>query len=249
MDIGVDWAGKGWFAVGIDEGVVEKSNVFPTMWNLWREWGDEVDLMLIDIPIGLARNGKRACDMAAKSYLSGGQKSSVFYTPTRVAVEARNLGAAKEAQDGADFGIQNQAWSLVPRIRELDAFLRECDQSERIVETHPEVCFTALAGGEGTGSKKTVQGADARIRLLQNAVEFDVEAYYDATVKDFKKPSYAPMIGSKDDILDALVAAVTAALPPDQQESLVSEEGEGETVDTELNREMEMRIPAEPVTT
>lgn len=249
MNVGVDWAGKGWFAVGIEDGEVGKSNVFPTMWNLWREWGEEIESMLVDIPIGLATDGRRACDVAAKAYLGGSQQSSVFYTPTRGAAEALNLEAAKEEQEGADFGIQNQAWSLVPRIREVDAFVDECDEDEKIVETHPEVCFTVLAGGEASGSKKTPDGTATRIELLQEAVEFDVKAYHEKAVEDFREPSYAPMIGAEDDILDALVAAFTATLCEDEQESIGEGEAEGETRDDELGHTIEMRIPAESVST
>jgi hypothetical protein len=55
------------------------------------------------------------------------------------------------------------------------------------------------------------------------------------------------MIGADDDILDALVAAVTAALPPEQQQSLGGEAVDGEMLDGDLNRDLEMRIPAATV--
>jgi predicted RNase H-like nuclease len=141
-------------------------------------------------------------------------------------------------------------WVRVGRrvIREVDAFVDECDDNRNIIETHPEVCFTALAGGDASGSKKTHNGTATRIELLQEAVEFDVEAYHQKAVEEFREPSYAPMIGAEDDILDAIVAAFTATLSEDEQESLGREELEGETHDDELGRPIEMRVPGKTVT-
>lgn len=246
MYVGVDWAGKSWFAVRIDDtDDAPEGAVFPTIWNLWREWGDEIDLMLVDIPIGLAANNRRACDVAAKEYLKGTQGSSVFYTPTRDAVESVNIEIAKEEQEGAGFGIQNQAWSLVPRIREVDAFVSECEGSASVVETHPEVCFAALNGEPLGSSKKRGGGAADRVDVLDESVDFDVQEFYADAKDTYREPPYAPMIGAEDDILDALVAAITAALPEDDQESLIGEENEGDTKDDELDRTIEMRIPTE----
>lgn len=61
MYAGVDWAGNGWFAAFLDENEGCGAGVYPTLWNLWRERGDEIERLLIDIPIGLCDDSKRAC--------------------------------------------------------------------------------------------------------------------------------------------------------------------------------------------
>jgi predicted RNase H-like nuclease len=246
MYAGVDWAGKSWFVVLLDEGGSPEGAVYPTFWNLWRDRGDEIERLLIDIPIGLCRNTKRACDVEAKQYVGGKHQSSVFYTPIRDAVEARNIESGKRKQRSVDagFGIQNQAWSLVPRIREVDAFLRECDKSERVLETHPEACFVALNGEPLSNSKTGETGEEERLRILEESVDFDVGQFYAGAVEDFRQPTYAPMIGAKDDILDALVAAVTAKRSEPPHRSLPRERQPDS--DQEIGRDIEIVLPPEP---
>lgn len=188
MYAGVDWAGKGWFAVFLTEENGLEGEYYPTLWNLWRERSDDIDRMLVDIPIGLCEDRKRACDIEAKQRLGGRQQSSVFYTPIRDAVYVQNIEAAKERhrEAGTDFSIQNQAWSLVPRIREADAFVADHGDSRKVLETHPEVCFVTLKGGPLDHSKKTDEGIEERLALLDGASEVDVEAFYKTARSTFR---------------------------------------------------------------
>lgn len=245
MYAGVDWAGKGWFAVFLrDDGDCE-GNYYPTLWNLWRERGDALRRMLVDIPIGLCEDTKRVCDVAAKEYIGPRQQSSLFYTPIRDAIYAKNLESGKEChrKTNTDFSIQNQAWSLVPRIRETDVFIKDNKESHRVLETHPEACFVALNDDQHLShSKKTEKGIEERLKLLDDAADFDVREFYEDAISKFREPSYAPMIGNNDDIVDALVAAVSAAstendLPSIQRDSKPD-------YDETLNREVEIKLPA-----
>lgn len=242
MYVVADWAGNGWFAVLHDDGAVD-GRFYPTLWNLWREWGDQIHRLLIDIPIGLCTDTKRACDVDAKRYLGGKQQSSVFYTPIREAVYARNLERAKQEHVDADvdFGIQNQAWSLVPRIREIDAFVADCSDSESILETHPEACFVAFNGSPLDDSKKSEEGIEERLRLLDGVASFDVREFYENACSEFREPSYAPMVGSTDDIIDALVAAITAASTDGSLPSLPRDEEPDR--DEVLDRDIEIKLP------
>lgn len=243
MYAGVDWAGKGWFAVFVTEDGL-KGDIYPTLWNLWQAQGDNLDRLLVDIPIGLCEATKRRCDVASKEYLDGPQQRSVFYTPIRDAVYARGIEAAKECHRdaGADFGVQNQAWSLVPRIRETDVFVANSEDSGKIGETHPEACFVALNGGESlTHSKQSEAGIDERLEVLTDSTEFEVRRFYEDAYENFREPEYAPMIGGEDDIVDALVAAITAASTDGNLPTLPAE---GADRDEELSRDIEIKLPA-----
>lgn len=249
MYVGVDWAGKSWFVVFLGEEGNPEGDVYPTLWNLWHDRGEEISRMLVDIPIGLCSASKRACDGEAKEYVGSKHQSSVFYTPTRGAVYAKNIDQGKKEHESVDagFGIQNQAWSLVPRIRETDTFLRKCERSERVFETHPEVCFAALNGDPLGDSKKNERGKKERLSLIEGAVEFDVEQFYTDAVGDFRQPAYAPMIGAEDDILDALVAAVTARASESSHRSLPR--GSQPDVYEELSRNIEIVLPPDFLST
>jgi len=244
MYAGVDWAGKGWFAVFLTADGDCEGDYYPTLWNLWREKGDNIRRMLVDIPIGLCEDTKRACDVAAKAYVGPKHQSSLFYTPIRKAIYAKNIEAGKECHWDADtdFSIQNQAWSLVPQIRETDAFIQDIKGSDRVLETHPEACFVALNGDESLShSKKTEEGTEERLELLDNMSKVDIRRFYEDSRSMFREPSYAPMIGDKDDIVDALVAAVSAASTEDNHPSLPR--GVEPDYDETLDREVEIKLP------
>ena len=68
---------------------------------------------------------------------------------------AQNIKIAKEChrEVGTNFSVQNQAWSLVPRIREADALVADRDDYQDVLETHPEVCFGTLNGSPLDHSK------------------------------------------------------------------------------------------------
>lgn len=218
--IGVDWASSGWFGVILDDEGDWTTDLFPSIWSLWKYHSD-ASKILLDIPIGLPSTDRRVCDVEAKSIL-GPRQRSIFYAPIREAVYQQNLDDAKAINEAeAGYSIQNQAWSIVPRIREVDEFLDMYPSArDRVLETHPEVCFYALNGRTALSDPKTTaEGIDRRIELL--AEEYaDVRALYDDSVERYRTPSYAPTIGGDDDILDALVAAVTARRTSENRSTL-----------------------------
>ena len=213
--VGLDWASTGWFGVVLDGDGGWDTGVYPSVWSAWKYHSD-ADRILIDIPIGLPADAKRACDVAARRKL-GRRGSSVFYTPVRDAVYHQTLEEAKAANEAAaDFSIQNQAWSIVPRIREVDEFLDMFPSArDRLVETHPEVCFYALNGRTALSEpKRTPAGVRRRTELL--ATEFpDAREVCEDAIDRYTTPSYAPSVGGADDIVDAVAAAVTARRGPD----------------------------------
>jgi predicted RNase H-like nuclease len=241
--VGVDWAGNGWVAAVLD-GTGATVEFYPTMLNCWRAHRG-AETILIDMPIGLRETGKRACDLAAADELGGERPGSVFLTPTREAVYAPTIEAAKERQEPADFGVQNQVWAIVPRIRELDGFLQEYAETpdtDRIREAHPELCVAGLNGGAPIGaSKSTEAGRAARLSVLEDRDPRLDDAYHEA-VETLTKPSYATMIGASktDDILDALALATTAALEDTSLRTLPADPGH----DPVLDRPIEIVAPA-----
>jgi len=240
--LGVDWAGNGWVAAR-HEGDRIEVEFFPTVLILWRAHADAAPI-LIDVPVGLRETGKRAADQAAASMLGGRRSGSVFFTPTRPAVEAPNIEAAKRRQDPPSFGVQNQAWAIVPRIREVDGFLQEYADdvgATQFLEAHPELCFAGLNDGTPIEAGKTTDaGQTARLDVLESIDETYVTAYHEA-VETLTDPSYAPMIGASktDDILDALALAATAAKGVDALESVP----EDPAVDPVLDREIRIVYP------
>lgn len=216
--VGLDWASKGWFGVVLDDGDWE-TDLFPSIGSVWKYHSDAARI-LIGVPIGLPTERKRTCDVAAKERL-GRQHRSVFYAPVRRAVYEGNLDEAKRINERAGFSIQNRAWNVVPRIREVDEFLDSFPGArDRLVETHPETCFHALNGRTALDApKRTAEGIARRTALLADEHP-DATAIYESSVDRYTKPDYASFVGGEHDLLDALVAAATARREPDRLATL-----------------------------
>lgn len=212
--VGVDWAGTGWLGVALDDDGTHAVDLYPSFLSVWHAHRD-AETILVDIPVGLTESGLRTADKRARELLSGARSHSVFTTPVRDAVYARTLEEAKAInEERAGQSVQNQAWRLCPRIREVDEFLAEFpDAVGTVRETHPEVCFWALNDGNSLEhSKHTEFGVKKRLELI-DSYSTEARAAYDDAVETFiDPPAYARRLGTddRDDVLDSLVAAVTA---------------------------------------
>ncbi|MGY2005102.1 DUF429 domain-containing protein [Blastococcus sp. SYSU DS1024] len=157
-----------------------------------------VDVVAIDMPIGLSDDGVRTCDVEARRLL-GSAGSSVFPAPVRAVLatddyaEARALSRACTDPPRAPSA---QAFQLVKAIRALDDALGD-PPSERVVEVHPELAFKAL-DPRVTDPKTTARGTVQRLTALRRVM--DVE---DALAS---APARVPMV----DALDACAAAWSA---------------------------------------
>ncbi len=146
----------------------------------------------IDMPIGLADDGPRACDIEARR-ACGPRRSSVFPAPVRAVLEARDYAdALARSRAACGVGLSKQSWNLVPRIAQLDAAMRP-DLQTRVRETHPEMAFAVLAGAPMDDSKHTAAGRAARLDALGVA------------------PPSTPRGAAPDDVLDAIALARSAA--------------------------------------
>lgn len=232
--VGVDRGGSDWIAVGYsDQGSID-ATVYDTIDELWTVHGDDADRIVVDVPIGLCGSvddsdtcGKlsdgelsRLCDDLARPVI-GSRSSSVFPAPCREAIELAADGAqdsevkqANERHTGK--GLTQQAVSIVPCIAEVDELLRNGGDPEVLVEGHPEVCFRALADAELGHSKKTAPGVAERLRLLESADDYQ-QGTWRRLASELAAEGYSTGL---DDLLDALVLAVTAGAPEDELQTL-----------------------------
>jgi predicted RNase H-like nuclease len=158
----------------------------------------DVEVVAIDMPIGLSDDGVRACDVAARARL-GPAGNSVFPTPVRAVLatddyaEARALSRAATDPPRAPSA---QAFQLVKAIRALDDALGD-PPLEHVVEVHPELAFRALDPGV-RDRKGTARGTIQRLRAVRAVM--DVESAL------AEAPAGVPVI----DALDACAAAWSA---------------------------------------
>ncbi|MCP4275727.1 MAG: DUF429 domain-containing protein [Gammaproteobacteria bacterium] len=164
----------------------------------------QTQTIAMDVPIGLldkAQTGGRACERETRKLIK--RKSSVFSSPVRGALEAEGYAQActinRQSSDDA-IGLSQQTFHIIPKIREVDAYLRTSTQ-EGIFEVHPELCFHMMSQGKVTVSKKKTEGRKERENALTAAGFIEVTVL----VKS------ARAHGAKaDDVLDALAAAWSA---------------------------------------
>jgi len=166
--IGVDACKKGWFAVALDRSGNWDIGIFKTIVDFWSAFQND-SLILIDIPIGLPHAGKRRCDTETRKLLDR-RASSVFPVPCREALQAKTYDqACRINQRLVGVKLTIQTWNISARILEVDQLLRDNEQARRrIRESHPELCFRALAGGRPMAhSKKMSQGFSERYSILK----------------------------------------------------------------------------------
>ena len=206
--IGIDGCKAGWICVAIEDGQAEHwiSRRFEDV--LIRE--PAVDLILIDIPVGLLEEGTehRAPDAAARKLL-GKRASSVFTSPARPVVYASEYPEANELSKRlTGRGLSKQSWAIVPKIREVDEIL--CERTVwrgRVREVHPEVCFWAFNGRRPLRHyKKTDEGFRERFDLLAARFPASEEILGQIVLWEGKRVA-------RDDAVDALAAVLTGLEP------------------------------------
>ncbi|MDZ7318143.1 MAG: DUF429 domain-containing protein [candidate division KSB1 bacterium] len=203
--VGVDGCPKGWFAVAIQSNSTWSVEVFPAIADLWAKHQDAA-LILIDIPIGLPFATARRCDVEARKILKR-RGSSVFPAPARETLRATSYEAAcRINQQVLGKKISVQTWLISQKIREVDALLIHDQKARQLIrESHPEICFWALAGGHLiAASKKTEAGLSQRLMLLQHHCPA-AASLFESSRSRFPRQQLA-----LDDIVDAMALAITA---------------------------------------
>lgn len=207
--VGVDGCKTGWFYTGINHEHEWEIGVSENIEKLW-ETHKDASLILIDIPIGLPFNEPRACDLEVRKLLGKGKTSCVFSPPCREALAAETYEQACEInKNKLGKKINRQTWNISKKIKEVDDFLiKNYDARRNIRETHPEICFWALAGGRAMQfPKKKKHGFDERLDVLKKVFS-QTEAVVNTALKRYKRKEVA-----KDDILDSIAAGLVACSP------------------------------------
>lgn len=204
---GVDGCRGGWLAFHFD-GKSWSGNLFEGINELYST--SDSKLILIDIPIGLRtyESSERLCDLEARKILKK-RKSSIFPAPSRPVIHCNEYRAAsRKNKEATGRALSKQTFNIIPKIREVDNFIRSehyNPRKKRIREVHPEVCFWGLNGcSEMEYNKKSALGICERMGVLNDYMK-DVNKIFDNTRSRYKKYQVAD-----DDIIDALVCAVTA---------------------------------------
>ena len=168
-------------------------------------WQATPEILCVDIPIGLldhAVAGGRECDKAARALLGRPRGSSVFSPPARRTLKAKTFKEAlrlnrKTSPNGP--GIAIQAYSILPKIREVDELVTPSLQ-RRVVEVHPELCFYEMNRHRPVVEpKKRAAGRERRMQLLQKVWARELSELID----------FRPRGVARDDVIDAMAACWT----------------------------------------
>jgi predicted RNase H-like nuclease len=194
--VGVDACKKGWIAVALRTGTNTQAHYLEGIEDLGEAIPD-AEAIGIDIPIGLPTEGRRAADIEAKKVL-GPRSNSVFFTPVRAALEARDhLTATRLSLELTGHGISQQSFALRSKIFEVERWLPSAPCP--VWEVHPEVSFRFLMGVPASASKKSWTGMiERRSALLAVGIDLD------------QVTGNGAIMSATDDMLDAGAAAWTA---------------------------------------
>jgi predicted RNase H-like nuclease len=210
--VGVDGIRRGWLAVALENGRFAGARPFATLRDICDAHADAAAIA-VDIPIGLPSPASwpRRADAAAKEFLRA-HASRVFLTFPRAVYEAPTHAAAVVlAKELGCTGISQQSFALRHKILEAEAL-----DDERVIEVHPELAFAELAG-RVLPTKHSWRGLRARMDALERA-GIDVPAEIEAG----GEPAA--------DVLDAAVAAWTAARCAAHRAVPLSDEGGGAVI-------------------
>ena len=106
-----------------------------------------------------------------------------------------------------DKKFSKQTWGIVPKIRELDELI-ETHPNLSIRESHPEVVFAALKDEPLTFSKRTQEGKEERLSIIQQLAPQWCDGL-SLAISNTKRKDVAI-----DDIYDAFVLMLIAYYAP-----------------------------------
>ena len=203
---GIDGCRSGWLCVTENESRL-RAFICPDISQAVQQLPANT-LIGIDIPIGLPNTDSRRCDLEARKLL-GRRGVSVFPAPLRRTIE-RTANDTPYAQANAEQrqhhargkGLSQQAWRLLPKIREVDTFLRkDLSRAEGVLEVHPEASFYVWNGEAPLlQSKKSREGRAARAQLIDATWPGERERLYHE-LRAAHRGEFA-----EDDLCDAFAA-------------------------------------------
>lgn len=152
---------------------------------------------MIDMPIGLPFEGYRVCDREARKIIG----PSVFLGARRDVWTFTNMASAnaKYREDGQP-GISCQLWNIKEKFKQVDDFISP-ERQETVREAHPELIFWRLSDQERLPSKKSPEGRERRIAILERHGFGQLRRWLNLLTRTG--------IG-RDDLIDACACAVAA---------------------------------------
>jgi predicted RNase H-like nuclease len=192
------------------------------------------DKFIIDIPIGLADSKEEAeyrPDNAARKILKG-KSSSLFPVPFRSVARAKTVAEAWNISKALNAGANYMTMGIRDAVNKIDIFLQENEAWKNVLcESHPEVCFALLNGGNPIMEKKSEeQGIKKRLDIL--------EKYGIDRMPVTKHPLFAKY---SDDVVDAVCLALIGRFAVEGKSATIPNEDEIKTDSTGLK--MQMIIP------
>lgn len=217
---GVDGCQGGWFVVALLAEGPWRTSLEPDFQTLWERW-KRARRILVDIPIGLQGecDRERKCDLEARRLLGRRRSSSVFPVPCREATNASSYSEACRINEQlCGRKLSKQSWNILPKIRQVDNVLQTHPAARRkVAEIHPEVLFSVLKSKQPLYySKRTDEGHRERFELLKKHCPAAETIVQESLAK------WRRSVLARDDILDALVAAVVGTFGKGRLRSLPS---------------------------
>ncbi len=206
--VGLDGCRQGWLgAVWQGPGHAPSAIFLKSLYEAELELPSNTVVIAVDIPLGLLDStvpGGRPCDRQARKLL-GPRASSVFSPPAKESLLATNYEEANRfnRESGPEgTGLSKQSFAIFPKLIDAEkSIARSHWLRDRIIEVHPELCFTAMACSPLKNAKKKAPGKDERRIWLRNSKFENLETF----------ESNARKLGAAvDDSLDACAAAWTA---------------------------------------
>lgn len=126
---------------------------------------------LIDIPIGLADSkaeSENRPEKPARKMLKG-KGTSIFPAPFRSVARASSISEAWDINKALNAGSNYMTMGIRGAVNEVDVFLQKNATWKNVLcESHPELCFALLNGGNPIMEKKSEErGIEKRLEMLE----------------------------------------------------------------------------------
>jgi predicted RNase H-like nuclease len=221
--VGAHWAGDPWVTVTFGVDGLAGAAVHPSLGAVWAAHGERAERLLVDVSVGLHDEGRaeRRCDALARAVL-GDRAGAVVPPPVRPVVRKRRYPVAERTSERlTGRGLSERAFARTEPLAALDDLLGEVPEARAVVaESHPELCFRALAGAPLEHPRETAAGYAERLRTL---AEFDPEAapaLQRAAAATGESDDGAARAVAVPDVLDALALGYAARPGPGRLRSL-----------------------------
>ena len=160
----------------------------------------------IDIPVGIPEQGLRQCDVEARQLL-GERASSVFPAPLRGVLNVTDYVEANRIQREAGRGLSRQTFAILPKIREVDTWIRRnSGLGPTLHEVHPELSFAIWNGDRPMAQPKKSPGGKVHRWKLIDAVFPGARA----RLTQVLRATAGSAAFGEDDLCDAIAALWSA---------------------------------------